>query len=596
MNKKLIQKILSVDDNPENNFLIKSFLQGEGVEILMAESGQEALGLIEGHHFCLFVLDVMMPMMSGFELIKKIRQKQEYEFVPIILITGIYSDSLNVFKGYESGAIDYLVKPVQREILSKKVDYFLALDRQKHEITDQRNKLQISQKRFYDIAWSIADWIWEIDSNDNYIYVSERIKEVMGFDSLELIGRTPYDLMPQENIAQIKSKFETIKSNAEPINDLVNWNITKSGKLVCILTNGVPIFDEENKLLGYRGVDKDITAKVKYEQNLHFQAKLLQNVNDSIIYTDLGGVIKYVNNGTEFNFGHKSDDLIGKTLSALFPEQYKDLSKHDLFVVIESKSYEAVWQGKNKKGELIWLDVKINLMKSKDGQPEGYIIVSNDITLRKKAEDGIVLSLITGEDNERKRLASDLHDSLGQILTASSYNLNAIKNEVKTLDPKKQEQYNAGLSLLNKGIEEIRNVAHNLMPKAIEHFGLLSAITSLFNSVKKTHDIEIMVNENIGNTRYNQQFEINMYRISQEILNNALKHAKANKIIFQYQVFNNELIFIYEDDGIGFDYDKKKLKGEGLNNIANRVMSMSGFLSINSKVGKGTSISIEITL
>lgn len=590
------QKILSVDDTYENNHLIYSYLKIDGIVTTLAESGEEALDLINKDDFSLFLLDVIMSGMNGFDLAKKIREIEKYKFTPIIFITAISFDMQSMLKGYEAGAVDYLTKPINKEILSQKVRFFLELDRQKQEITEQRNKLIETQKRFSDIAQSSGDWIWEVDSSGKYVYVSERIEDVMGYHPSEVIGKTPFDLMTKEEAEKIKLKYSKIKNKNFTIKDLVYWNLTKTGEPICLLSNGVPIFSSENQIIGYRGVDKDITQSIKAEEELSFQAKLLQNVNDSIIYTNLEGIIQYVNRGTNYTFGYKPEQLIGNTLSILFPEQYKDLSISELFIVIDFKPYQSTWHGKNSEGELIWLDIKINLMHTTNGKPEGYIIVSKDISFRKKAEDKIIRSLITGEDNERKRIASDLHDSLGQLLTASSLNFNSLKDDIIQLNKIKQKEYKSGITFLDKAIIEIRNIAHNLMPKSIEHFGLISAINSLLNSVKNSSQFNISLSENIGKKRFESQLEINLYRITQEILNNAVKHSKAKNLSFQYQVHKNELIFTYEDDGVGFNYDIKKTAGEGLNNIKNRVTSMSGFLSINSKIGKGTSISIELEI
>lgn len=477
MDENHIQKILIVDDDPYSIYLIQRFLKFDNVQIESAQSGMEALELIKKTTFTLFILDIMMKEMDGFELAQTIRNIKKYKYTPIIFITAFYTDPSDIFKGYQTGAFDYLIKPVNKTILYQKVKIFLELDKQKQEIIEQRNKLIENQIRFFDFANSLADWIWEIDKDDKYIFVSDKIKEVMGYDSGEIIGKTPFELMTKDNAKKIKSKFEKIKSKSALIIDLVNWNLTKTGKPICILTNGVPFFDNKNQLIGYRGVHKDITEQ-------------------------------------------------------------------------------------------------------------------------KKAEDNNILCLISGEDNERKRIASDLHDGLGQILTASSLNFNNLKKNIKCLNEKKQNQYNSGLAFLNEAIKEIRNIAHNLMPNAIEHFGLISAITSLLNSVKKNSDFEISISENIGNKRLDKQIEINMYRITQEILNNAIKHSKAKNVTFQYQIYENDFIFTYEDDGIGFDIEKTKLKEkcQGLNNITNRVKSMSGFISINSKIGKGTSISIEMII
>lgn len=596
MDDNFIKKILTVDDIDSNNVLISSYLKTDGVQVLKAESGRDALELISKNHFSLFILDIMMNEMNGYDLAKKIREIDDCKFIPIIFVTGIYNDTLSVLKGYESGAIDYLVKPIRKEILCSKVNFFLTLDRQKDEIIEQKNKLIENHKLFLDITNSSSDLIWEIDCFDKYIYISDKIENNLGYNSSDFIGKSFFDLMPKQEADRIKFKFYKIKSEEAPIKNLINWVNSKDGELVCLLTNGLPVYDEKKNLTGYRGVDKNITSEIESKNQLFFHEKLLKNVYDSIIYTDLEGIIQYVNNGTTYTYGYQAKDLMGKTLALLFPEQYKDLSIKEFSVVIDFKPYKSVWQGRNSNNELIWLDVKISLMHSFDNKPEGYIIVSRDISPIVKAKEDVIRSLISGADNERKRIASDLHDGLGQILTASLFSFNSIEKDI--FNNEKLLAYNSGINLLNDAINETRNIAHNLMPKIIEQFGLITSVKSLFNSVKNIIDSEISFSDNIGDKRFNSLLEMNMYRITQEILNNAIKYSKAKKLCFQYQIYNNDFIFTYEDDGIGFDPDEYKSdnKGHGINNIKNRVTAMSGFISINSKIAKGTSISIEICI
>ena len=122
------------------------------------------------------------------------------------------------------------------------------------------DKLKESEKRFYDLVFCSADWIWEVDKDGKFTYVSEKVEDILGYRPDEVIGKTSYDLMPKEEAARIESIFKKISSEKKTIVDAENWNLTKDGKAVCLLTNGVPIFDDEGNYLGYRGVDKDITA------------------------------------------------------------------------------------------------------------------------------------------------------------------------------------------------------------------------------------------------------------------------------------------------------------------------------------------------
>jgi PAS domain S-box-containing protein len=140
-----------------------------------------------------------------------------------------------------------------------------------NDITERKKaegELKESEKRFEDIALSSADWIWEVDANGKYVFTSGRVKEILGYSPEELIGKTPFELMPEEEAKHISQIFEQIVAKKEMIVDLENWNLTKNGELACLLTSGVPILDDTGSLIGYRGLDKDITERKRAEEAL----------------------------------------------------------------------------------------------------------------------------------------------------------------------------------------------------------------------------------------------------------------------------------------------------------------------------------------
>lgn len=134
--------------------------------------------------------------------------------------------------------------------------------------------LRESELRFRGIAESMSDWIWEVDAQGVYTYCSGRVEDILGYRPEEIIGRTPFDFMPEDEAEKIASAFAEIVAGQIPIKDLENWNLSKGGRRVCLLTNGLPLFDEAGNLAGYRGVDSDITARKIAEQQL-IQARLL---------------------------------------------------------------------------------------------------------------------------------------------------------------------------------------------------------------------------------------------------------------------------------------------------------------------------------
>ena len=126
--QKNIQNILIVDDHPENLFLLETLLEEPSRNFIKAESGKEALRILLNHEVALIILDVQMPGMDGFETATLIRGTTQTKYIPIIFVTGISHDEVHIFKGYKAGAVDYMSKPFEPDILKSKVKFFLGMD------------------------------------------------------------------------------------------------------------------------------------------------------------------------------------------------------------------------------------------------------------------------------------------------------------------------------------------------------------------------------------------------------------------------------------------------------------------------------------
>jgi len=139
------------------------------------------------------------------------------------------------------------------------------------DISEQKKMheaLQGSEARFRDIAESMSDWIWEVNKNGVYTYCSKKVKDLLGYSAKEVIGKTPFHFMRPDEKERIGAIFIEGAKDKRPIRDLENWNLTKDGQMVCLLTNGIPIFDEKGEFIGYRGVDSDITKRKQAEEEL----------------------------------------------------------------------------------------------------------------------------------------------------------------------------------------------------------------------------------------------------------------------------------------------------------------------------------------
>lgn len=199
-------------------------------------------------------------------------------------------------------------------------------------------------------------------------------------------------------------------------------------------------------------------------------------------------------------------------------------------------------------------------------------------------------AMLAGQENERKRIAEDLHDRLGSKLAAVKLHFESIAHQADDHSLSKKLS-----NLIDEAVTDVRAIAHNMLSGVLDKFGLVAALKDLTETINLSDKLSVKFISHGIDDRFSGELELNLYRIIQELLANVLKHSEATEVIIQLNKFDDELVMTVEDNGIGFNVKEVK-EGVGLKNIASRVDKIGGRIHIDSGLKNGTSITIEIDL
>jgi two-component system NarL family sensor kinase len=319
---------------------------------------------------------------------------------------------------------------------------------------------------------------------------------------------------------------------------------------------------------------------------------------------------------TAYNYRSMSADLSDSLFKA---EDSKQIADIEAKYQNEKKQKEIIHLQKDKQIQLLSIKQKSTLNYFLFGSiavlfTVGFLIYRNlrHRQLLSKQQDELqqqrinelekdkqlvaVDSMLKGQEDERLRLAKDLHDGLGGMLSGVKFSLMNMKSNL-IINHENVVVFERSLDMLDSSIKELRRVAHNMMPEALVKFGLDEAVKDYCANLNNAHILSVQYQSFGMAQRIDGSTEIIIYRIIQELLNNIFKHAKASEVLVQLQREENRLSITVEDNGKGFNINElEKSKGSGWANIRSRVDYLKGKLDLHSDDAKGTSVNIEINV
>lgn len=336
------------------------------------------------------------------------------------------------------------------------------------------------------------------------------------------------------------------------------------------------------------GVDLELELRKSVQELMDIKFAL--DESSIVAITDSRGIITYVNDQFCQISKYPEEELLGQDHRILNSGYHSNTFFKEMWRTIGSGT---VWKGeirnRAKDGTYYWVDTTIIPFINDKGKPYQYLAIRYEITKRKQVEQELqkmMTTIIDVQEEERKRLSRNLHDGIGQNLYSHLITINRLLSEME--HPLLYQMQMEATQL----IEEIRDISWELRPSVLDDLGLVPAIRSFLSRFSENYGIDVYF-ECVLNRRLNISIELTIYRIIQEALTNIRKYAEVSEATVTVRESDQTVRVMIEDEGKGFETNTQS-RGVGLFSMDERARAVGGELTINSTIGKGTKIILEV--
>ncbi len=484
----------------------------------------------------------------------------------------------------------------------------------KDELTKVKSKngdIRKQAEQYHHFFENSPIMIYMADSQGVFTNMNQAGADLMGYQSPDnLIGTKIQDCFFPYNESEFLSYKKMIKKKGV-VKEVQTRLKTRNGRVLTVSLTGAARTTMAGQFAGYEGMVTDITGRLASEKSIKDSEKkykaILDNSLSGIYMFQEGGRFSYVNKRFLKILGYDDPkEVLGQTFwHFIAPEDRAIVKKRGLErekYEIQSKHYS--YRMIRKDGSIIWVD-----MRSSHAAYMGIpAVVGNfiDISREKEAQKEVKSlshKLIEGIEEERRSLASDLHDEFGQSLTLLQFDIEQLQQMLPShhldsilVSEKIMEQIQALA-------EKVRNTTSRLRPDLLDHLGLVPTLEWYLEDFNERFENIQADFQSIGfKRRLDPPTEIVIYRIFQEGLNNVTKHANASKVVIKLTASHPKVIFIMKDNGTGFTQTEDGMPkgglslGIGLLSMKERVASLGGEIEIRSVPNKGTTIRVELPM
>jgi PAS domain S-box-containing protein len=584
----------------------------------------------------LYVPLLIKGQLVGYVELWESRQRREFTPEEITLCQGIAQQAAIAMENAR------LYDQAQQEIAERK--------QAEAALREQAQALRASEQRLRDVTHTTGDWIWEMDTEGRYTYVSPIVEQILGYTPEEILGRHHSEFFRPDGRKGPGLQDQGLFDERHPAARLSNPSVHKDGHLVILETSILPLTDAEGNLLGYRGAHRDVTTEHQLRERLAtvyiLGQELVLSADEQQIAAVVVDAVKLLLECqlcALWLVDEEKQALVCQVVKATDQEQIADITAMPLdseqgVVVAVAQTGEAIYlpdvqkdaryvdAGIQSRSELC-VPVRmgertIGVINAESAELDAFdsgvqqllltladqtaLALENAQLFQREREQrehlrALATRLTETEEIERRRLARELHDRVGQSLTALGINLNVLRKQIAegVASPMVHGRLDDSLALVRQTTKRIRNVMADLQSPVLEDYGLVAALRGYGAQFASRTGVEVTVQGDELGLRPPVAIENVLFRISQEALTNVSKHAQATQVTITVEMDDEMVRLTITDDGVGFDLTREsgadEHHGWGLLTMAERAEAMGGHFRIESRPQEGTRIMVEVT-
>ncbi|MCP3139615.1 hybrid sensor histidine kinase/response regulator [Pyxidicoccus xibeiensis] len=565
--------ILMVDDHPSNLLALEAILEPLGQELVKATSGEEALKFLLQRDFAVILMDVQMPGLDGFQTATLIKQRERTRTIPIIFLTALSRDAAHVFKGYAHGAVDYLLKPFDPEILRSKVSVFVDLFLKEQQIQRQASLLRQrdrealerqSELRYRRLTESLPEVMWAARADGSFTYANRAARDYTGIQEEQplSLGTFLEFVHPADREAMRSAWEQAIRGGhrverefrLRRFDGVYRWHLARA----------VPEKDEASGLAGWIAVATDIDDKRRAEEALgRFKTTLDATLDCVLMFSPDSLTLTYANAGAAKQLAGAVDELVGLSVleveSAFDEAGFRKLLAPLVSGTLPSQTYSTTHR--RRDGTEVPVEVVLQFVSADEG-PGRFISVARDITERQRAETAL-------------RLASEAKDA---FLAAASHELRtplaAAKGHAHLALLKLGGETEAGpgksLKIINRQIDRMAKLVEDLLDISRLQAGRLSLELERFDLshlvhetrdrmavLSQGHEIQVEAPEQLEGTWDRGRLD----QVLTNLLSNAIRYSpEGGPVLVRLSGEGEEGVHLaVKDRGVGIPKDKQGL-------------------------------------